>query len=101
MPRWKKPTKDQTRELRRNLAARAATGDLRFPSAVIEIRQSIGLTQEQFAQMTGLTKRQVAEMEMGKANPTLETLEKIGHLFGFTIGFVPKSDEDIAPVRSQ
>ena len=94
MSRWKKPTREQTRELRRQLTARAAAGDLRIPGAMAEIRHALGLTQQQFAEVTGLTKRQVAEIETGKANPTLETLEKIGRLFGFAVGFVPRQDRD-------
>lgn len=94
MSRWKKPTREETREQRRNLAAKAASGNLRLPEAVAEIRYSLGLTQDQFAQATGLTKRQIAEIETGKANPTLETLEKIGRLLGFTVGLVPKSEDE-------
>jgi putative transcriptional regulator len=94
MSRWKKPTKGQTIALRRQLAARSAAGDLRIPGALAEIRYALGLTQEQFAEVTGLTKRQVAEIETGKANPTLQTLEKIGRLFGFVVGFVPRQDRD-------
>jgi DNA-binding XRE family transcriptional regulator len=93
MSRWKKPTREEIREQRRQLAAKAAAGNLRLPEAVAEIRYSLGLTQDQFAQATGLTKRQIAEIETGKANPTLETLEKIGRLFGFTVGLVPKPEE--------
>ncbi|GGA67316.1 transcriptional regulator [Nitratireductor aestuarii] len=90
MARWKKPTKEEVLENRRALAARARTGDLRLPDAVAEIRKGIGMTQEEFAKMLSLTRRQVAEIETGTANPTLETLEKIGRLFGFRVGFVPK-----------
>ncbi|WP_416797460.1 helix-turn-helix transcriptional regulator [Ciceribacter azotifigens] len=90
MARWKKPTKEEVLENRRTLAERARTGDLRLPGAVAEIRKGIGMTQEEFARMLGLTRRQVAEIETGAANPTLETLVKIGRLFGFSIGFVPK-----------
>lgn len=61
-----------------------------LPGAVAEIRKSLGLTQDQFAMITGITKRQVAEIETGRANPTVETLNRIGKLFGFTAGFVPK-----------
>lgn len=50
------------------------------------------MTQEEFAKTLSLTRRQVAEIEAGTANPTLETLEKIGRLFGFGVGFVPKND---------
>ncbi|GAC1044567.1 hypothetical protein thsrh120_45710 [Rhizobium sp. No.120] len=62
-----------------------------MPDAVMEIRKGFGMTQEEFARTLSLTRRQVAEIESGMANPTLETLEKIGRLFGFGIGFVPKS----------
>jgi putative transcriptional regulator len=63
-----------------------------LPEAVAEIRYSLGMTQDQFAQATGLTKRQIAEIETGKANPTLETVERIGRLFRFTVGLVPKPE---------
>ncbi|MGN6776587.1 helix-turn-helix domain-containing protein [Rhizobium sp.] len=91
MARWKKPTKEEILENRRKLAERARQGDLRLPDAVMEIRKGFGMTQEEFAKTLSLTRRQVAEIESGMANPTLETLEKIGRLFGFGIGFVPKS----------
>lgn len=90
MARWKKPTKDEILENRRTLAERARTGDLKLPQAVADIRKGFGMTQEEFAKMLTLTRRQVAEIEAGSANPTLETLEKIGRLFGFRVGFVAK-----------
>lgn len=94
MARWKKPTKEEILENRRTLAERARTGDLRLPGAVADIRKGFGMTQEEFASTLSLTRRQVAEIEAGAANPTLETLEKIGRLFGFTVGFVSR------PVKS-
>jgi len=90
MARWKKPTKEEILENRRTLAERARTGDLRLPGAVAEIRRGFGMTQEEFAKMLGVTRRQVAEIESGNANPTLETLQKVGKLFGFAVGFVAK-----------
>ncbi len=92
MARWKKPTKEEILENRQTLAERARTGSLRLPEAVAEIRRGFGMTQEEFARMLGLTRRQIAEIETGAANPTLETLVKIGRLFGFSIGFVPKGN---------
>jgi DNA-binding XRE family transcriptional regulator len=91
MARWKKPTKEEILENRRNLAERARSGELRLPGAVAEIRKGFGMTQEEFARTLALTRRQIAEIESGTANPTLETLEKIGRLFGFGVGFVPNS----------
>jgi DNA-binding XRE family transcriptional regulator len=90
MARWKKPTKEEILENRRTLAERARTGHLRLPGAVAEIRKGFGMTQEEFAKTLSLTRRQVAEIEAGMANPTLETMEKIGRLFGFSVGFVPR-----------
>ncbi|AAL45803.1 transcriptional regulator [Agrobacterium tumefaciens] len=91
MARWRKPTKEEILENRRTLAERARTGDLRLPEAVVEIRRGLGLTQDEFAKTLSLTRRQVAEIEAGTANPTLETLGKVGRLFGFTVGFIPKA----------
>ncbi|NBJ13758.1 helix-turn-helix domain-containing protein [Microvirga arsenatis] len=92
MPRWRKPTKDEIRERRAALAEKARTGTLQLPSAVAEMRQAIGLTQEEFARVLKLTKRQLAEIERGEANPTVETLGRIGRVFGFGIGFVPMQE---------
>ncbi|RAR99254.1 helix-turn-helix domain-containing protein [Ensifer adhaerens] len=94
MARWKKPTKEQIYVMRHDLAERARRGGLRLPDAVGDMRKSIGLTQQEFANTLGLTRRQVAEIEAGTANPTLETMDKIGRLFGFTVGFVPKVRQD-------
>ncbi|PST22250.1 XRE family transcriptional regulator [Mesorhizobium plurifarium] len=91
MARWKKPTKEEILQNRRTLAERARAGDLRLPEAVAEIRRGLGLTQNEFAKILSLTRRQIAEIEAGSANPTLETLVKIGRLFGFAVGFVPKA----------
>jgi len=91
MARWKKPTKDEILENRRTLAERARTGDLRLPGAVADIRKSFGMTQQEFAKTLSLTRRQIAEIEAGNANPTLETMERIGRLFGFCVGFVPQN----------
>lgn len=95
MPRMRKLSRDEIRDLRKQLSARAVAADLRLPDAVLDMRKSLGLTQEKFADITGITKRQVAEIETGKGNPTLETLDKIGKLFGFSLGFIPKE-----PIRS-
>ncbi|WP_137130262.1 helix-turn-helix transcriptional regulator [Rhizobium sp. FY34] len=77
-------------ENRRTLAERARCGQLRLPGGVAELRKGIGMSQDEFAKVIGLTRRQIAEIEAGTANPTLETMKKIGRLFGFDVGFVAK-----------
>lgn len=90
MPRIRKLTKEEIRAARQHIRVRVETADLRLPEGIRDIRKSIGLTQDKFAEITGLTKRQIAEIETGKGNPTVNSLMKIGKLFGFELGFVPK-----------
>ncbi|MDA9489024.1 putative transcriptional regulator [Bradyrhizobium sp. USDA 3311] len=95
MPRWRKPTKEEIRNRRAAISAKARAGELRLPDAVAEMRYALGLSQPEFAKLFKLTTRQIAEIERGVANPTSQTLQKIGRAFGFQIGFVP-----ITPIAS-
>jgi putative transcriptional regulator len=78
---------------RHEIAERARNADLRLPDALVEIRKGLGMTQAEFAGMLFLQKRQIAEIEAGKTNPTLATLQKIGRPFGFEVGFVPRNPD--------
>ncbi|WP_411839803.1 helix-turn-helix transcriptional regulator [Paracoccus sp. ME4] len=90
-------SRDEKQARREDVRNRAAAGELRFPEAIRDIRHSLGMTQIDFASRFGLTRRQLIDLEKGKANPTLETLEKIGRVFGFTVGFVMKSSTGQEP----
>lgn len=94
MPRMTPLTRDQKLARRAEVRNRAAAGDLRLPGAIRDIRNSLGMTQAEFAASFGLTRLQVIALERGKANPTMETLQKIGRPFGFTVGFVMKTPAD-------
>lgn len=94
MARFKRPTPAEVRQARQILAERASRGDLRLPEATGEIRKAFGLNQEEFGKLVGLSRRQIAEIEAGTANSTRETLERIGRLFGFTVGLVPRAPEE-------
>ena len=89
MAKFRKPSPEEIRRRRARLADRARAGDLPLPGAVRDMRMALGLSQDVFARMLKLTRRQLAEIERGKANPTAETLERIGKVFGFTLGYVP------------
>ena len=97
MPKMRQLTKEEIRVLRQRIRERASSAELRLPDAILDIRKSLGLTQEKFAELTGITKRQIAEIETGKGNPTIDTLHKIGKLFGFCLGFVPKDGSGPPP----
>lgn len=80
--------KDETRKRRHELHHRAGEGELPLPQAIRDMRHALGMTQAKFAGCFGLTRVQVSELENGRANPTLETLSRIGRPFGFAVGFV-------------
>jgi putative transcriptional regulator len=89
MPRVKKLTMVQRRDLRNRLQDAIEQGGYPWHKSVLHMRRALGLTQEQFAKAFKLTKRQVTQIEAGTANPTIETLGKIGRPFGFQIGYIP------------
>ena len=97
MPKKRHLSSEEKRTRRSAVTRKAFRGELRFPSAIREIRQALGLTQVEFARYFGLSRLQVIALEKGDANPTLETLEKIGKAFGFEVGFVPKDGASRPP----
>jgi transcriptional regulator with XRE-family HTH domain len=100
--RRKVPDEQQRLELRRQLSEKARTGALALPDAIREMRLALGLTQEQFAGYFKLTRRQLQQMEADTGNPTIGTLRRIGHAFGFEVGYVPRIQQNVpAPVKQQ
>lgn len=63
---------------------------------VFHRREEKGWSQEQLANVSGMTQAQIANIEAGQANPTLRTLVKIAHAFGCTVSelLVPLEDQD-------
>jgi putative transcriptional regulator len=88
MPRRKLPTSEQIREFRSILHEDVERGGLPVAETVRRMREAMGLTQQRFGEVFKLTERQVWELENGKANPTTETLTRLGKPFGFRPGFV-------------
>lgn len=58
--------------------------------AVKEIRIILGMSQKGFAEHLGISKVVVSELELGKRNPTVNTLNKIFVLFGLEVGIKRK-----------
>lgn len=88
MPRVRRPSSEERMALRVGLNEDIAAGGLEWSQAVKRMRQALGMTQARFAQTFKLTRRLVVALEAGKANPTAETLAKIGKPFGYQVGFV-------------
>lgn len=55
-------------------------------SKIKEIRQQKGLTQKQLGDMCGMYESQIRKYETGKANPKIETLQKIADALDVYIG---------------
>lgn len=88
MGRMRKLTADERREEKERLHADLKAGCLSIAETVKRMRLITGLTQAEYATRFAQVSPQVlAQIEQGRANPTAETLNKIGHPFGLHIAF--------------
>lgn len=55
-----------------------------FPGRLAEARQKCGLSQNGLAQKAGLAQQTVRKLELGRAYPALDTLERLAHALGVT-----------------
>ncbi len=95
MPRRRRDP-ESVRVLRDQFAADIAAGRLDIGPAVKRMRQISGLTQEQFAKHRGLSLLTLKRVESDRGNPTLETLNAIGNIFGLKVAFVHANPETTA-----
>lgn len=66
-------------------------GEISLGEAVRCMRRISEMSQKAYAQkIVGVSPRVLAEIELDRANPTVETLNKIGRPFGYEVGFVHK-----------
>ncbi len=67
------------------------SGDLTIGQAVRQMRNITGMNQKDYARnIIGISARVLAEIERDVANPTVDTLNKVGRPFGYHISFVHK-----------
>jgi transcriptional regulator with XRE-family HTH domain len=50
-----------------------------------ERRETLGVTQHYLAELSGVALRTLKEIESGKGNPTLETLNKLADVMGMDL----------------
>ncbi|MCF1618294.1 helix-turn-helix domain-containing protein [Tetragenococcus koreensis] len=60
---------------------------LDYAVAVMELRTSLGFTQEEFAKTVNKPQSTIARIENGNANPTIKTLEQIAESVGKQLTF--------------
>lgn len=58
---------------------------MEFYSIIRERRNLLGLTQQDLADYTGLSLRFIKSVELGKANPSVNTLNKIAEILGLEV----------------
>ena len=84
------------RALRDQLAIDIAAGRLDIADAVKRMRKISGLTQAAFAKHRGMSLLTLKQVESGRGNPTVETLNRIGGIFGLKVAFVHANPEATA-----
>jgi transcriptional regulator with XRE-family HTH domain len=63
----------------------ALKSEFEFARAVLEMRESLGLTQRQFADLTGIKQAQLARLESGKQMPRIDTLANLAQRLGLAV----------------
>ena len=85
--RRKKIDPDAERDLRSRFYDNIKAGNLSIGDAVKEMRRLSRLTQPEFAKHRNISLGSLRQIEAGEGNPTVETLEKIGSIFGLEVSF--------------
>jgi len=58
-----------------------------------ERRETLNVTQEMLADISGVSLRTLKQFESGKGNPTLETLTKLSETLGLEVGLQVKTKQ--------
>lgn len=87
MPRNRKLTAEQLTALRIEFRTISEQG-VPLAQGVKTMRKIAGMNQPEFAAMIKVAPRILMEIERGKANTTIDTLNKIGNPFGLKAGFI-------------
>lgn len=89
MARTKKTVdKEELRQRRAVLYEAIEAGAVTLQHAVKEMRAISRMTQAEFAMHRGVSTKVIKEIESGKGNPTIQTLNSIGQFFGLEVAFV-------------
>ncbi len=87
----KKPSNERVQELRQELFSRIDAGKISIGEATRLMRKTIGMNRKDYAEkILKISHDALQNVETGKGNPTLKTLQTIGRPFGLEIGFVRK-----------
>ena len=88
--RRKKIDQDVERALRDAFDKDIAGNNLTIPAALKAMRRISCLTQAEFAEHRGVSLVTLKQLESGKGNPKVETINKVAEIFALQLGFVKK-----------
>lgn len=72
---------------------------IKFGRAIRQIRNDKQISQEEFADMCGMHRSYMSDVELGKRNISLENIEKIATCLGMTISQLFEIAEDTEIVK--
>lgn len=55
-------------------------------------REKLEITQEDLAKLSGVSLRTIIQIESGKGNPTIKTIQKIGDVLGLSLTLTVKNN---------
>jgi DNA-binding XRE family transcriptional regulator len=90
----KRPDKESIKKMREELFEGIDNGNLTLGQATRRMRKTLGMNRRAYAEkVLKISHDALQDIETGKGNPTLKTLQKVGKPFGLDVGFVKKEKE--------
>ncbi|MEA3544297.1 MAG: helix-turn-helix transcriptional regulator [Thermodesulfobacteriota bacterium] len=87
----KRPDKEKIQQLRQELFVGIDNGTLNLADATRRMRKTLGMNRRDYAEkVLKISHDALQDIETGKGNPTLKTLNIVGKPFGLKIGFIRK-----------
>lgn len=83
----KKLDAEAAMQLRQDFYRDIESGNLSLSEALKQMRKIAGMTQTEYAQLIGITPRVLMDIERGKGNPRLDTLNKLAKPFGLQVSY--------------
>lgn len=98
LPKWYINCIIQSNKRRRELMNKVKDSNQNIAKAVLKIRQDNKLSQEQFAEMVGVTRQAVSRWEMGVSVPNINTLILISEKFDIPVDEMLKSGDVVEKI---
>ncbi len=77
-------------QMRQELFKALSDHQLSFAEALIKCRYITAKNQKEYAELVGVSKKIISDIELGRANPTIETINKVFAPVGLKAGLVTK-----------